>query len=133
MKKLPTIRYVPTGKVHYALGASGGPEDGSLHGFYTYCSRLIDLEKAPDVWVEEPEAEATCGTCIKGEHAGRNYRELSELRAANAELLYVCEMALADYEAAYLVLFNDRGDTAQRRADLDERIRVLRVVIEKAR
>lgn len=43
-----TIRYRPTGTIHF-VGAAGGPEDGSLADFNTYCGRVIGSD---DQWQE---------------------------------------------------------------------------------
>lgn len=97
--KPPTICYVPTGGVHFAANASGGPGDGSLHGFYTYCGRLIDLEKQPDAWTEKLGQQVTCQICQRSEEAGRPTRELAYYRNLAGELLLACEDITKAYEA----------------------------------
>ena len=91
----PIVRYAHSGKTHYVV-ASGGPEDGSLHGMYTYCSRQIDLEALPDGWIEETAAEVTCGTCQRSERAGRSYREALHYKNEYLKLLLVCEDLIRD-------------------------------------
>ncbi len=94
----PTIRYLPTGKVHFALNASGGPGDGSLHGFYTYCGRMITIGNQPNVWDEQPTAGVTCTICTRSEDLGRTERERTYYRNLAGELLAACEAAVSAYE-----------------------------------
>lgn len=54
-------RYVPTAVVHL-VGAAGGPDDGSLAGFNTYCGLTIE-DPAP--W-QEGDFEPTCSVCLAG-------------------------------------------------------------------
>ena len=119
--KPPAICYVPTGKVHFALNASGGPEDGSLHGFYTYCGRLINLEKQPDAWTEQPDQLVTCQICQESEEAGRPARELTHCRNMANELLLACERMLEAF--AWLASTNEEHDA----------VKLARIAIQKAR
>lgn len=119
--KPPTICYVPTGSIHYALNASGGPGDGSLHGFYTHCGHLIDLEKQPDAWSEQPDQLVTCQICQKSEEAARPARELTHYRNLADELLLACERMLEAF--AWLASTNEEHSA----------ISVARAAIAKAR
>lgn len=56
-----TARYRRTGTTH-AVHATGGPGDGSLYGFATYCSLVIDNTKA---WDELPGERPRGKTCAK--------------------------------------------------------------------
>lgn len=47
-KTWPAVVYLPTRRLH-AVIAAGGPLDGSLYKFYTFCNRLIEN---PDQWEE---------------------------------------------------------------------------------
>lgn len=52
--------------IHGVTGVAedSDPQDGSLHGFYTFCGRQIDGDDAN--WLEVPDATgATCGICVK--------------------------------------------------------------------
>jgi hypothetical protein len=82
----PRIKNCKTGKVH-AVAATGGPGDGSLHGFYLYCGPQIDLEECRD-WEELDASDpVTCGTCRRGLQASEESRHLAALRQACYDLL----------------------------------------------
>ncbi len=126
------------------INASGGPEDGSLHGFYTACGRRIEHGW---YWVERPDGIVTCGNCLRCVRAEdidhgplpgvRDYPEAIrrkvaegplfeiERRAGGSKVVYV--NAEGDCVAQALV----RHEPPRSRAIPDERLRLIHELIER--
>lgn len=65
---LPRVEYTPTGTVH-SVHASGGPEDGSLHDFFTLCLRHVlgDTGADGNKW-RETKRPPTCQNCARSSY-----------------------------------------------------------------
>ena len=62
---LPRVKRDSATAVHLVF-AGGGPQDGSLHGFYTLCGYLVlGNTNAPDNDWRETPADASCGNCTR--------------------------------------------------------------------
>jgi hypothetical protein len=58
------IKHLPTGTVHFA-GAAGGPKDGSLAGFSTYCGQVIDPVSAWEEGDFDDASMVVCESCLE--------------------------------------------------------------------
>jgi len=74
-KPWPAAEYLPTHTLH-AVYAAGGPADGSLYGFFTFCKRRVGDE---EVWREVDRSHLPigavhhCKQCQKALDRAKNY------------------------------------------------------------